>query len=124
MERKPLKLKDIMIAIAIVMIIGIITILGQNYIKTKSQKEALITEYSSALKVQIMIADKNIKYKIDEKVLGNTIYIYFYADDLYTENNYGNGYLEIDFKTDIVNIKSDTDKLKDILMKVKYEVKS
>ena len=47
-----------------------------------------------------------------------------YEDDLYTENNYGNGYLEIDFKTDIVNIKSDTDKLKDILMKVKYEVKS
>ena len=84
----------------------------------------LITEYSSALKVQIMIADKNIKYKIDEKVSGNTIYIYFYADDLYTENNYGNGYLEIDFKTDIVNIKSDTDKLKDILMKVKYEVNS
>lgn len=124
MERKPLKLKDIMIAIAIVMIIGIITILGQNHIKTKSQKQALITEYSSALKVQIMIADKNIKYKIDEKVSGNTIYIYFYADDLYTENNYGNGYLEIDFKTDIVNIKSDTDKLKDILMKVKYEVNS
>lgn len=124
MERKSLKAKDIMIAIAISIIIGIITMLGQNYIKIKSQKQALLTEYSSALKVQIMIADKNIKYKIDEKVSGDNIYIYFYADDLYTEKSYGNGYIEINYKTRIVNIKSDTDKLNDILMKTKYNVKT
>lgn len=123
MDRKPLKIKDIMIAIVISAIIGIVAIIFQNYIKSESQKQSLLTKYTSALHSQVLVADKNIKYKNDKKISGNNLYIYFYADDLYTEQKYGDGYLKINFKTDVIDIQADTDKLKDILIKVKYYYK-
>lgn len=119
MEQKSLKIKDVLIALAITAVIAIIVISIQNGIKHKSQTRNMITRYKAALTTQVKVADKNINWKYDEKILGNIIYIYFYAEDTYTKNNYGNGYLKINLKTNIVDISSDTNKLREILVKAK-----
>ncbi len=117
MEQKSLKIKDVLIALAITAVIEIIVISIQNGIKHKSQTRNMITRYKAALTTQVKVADKNINWKYDEKILGNIIYIYFYAEDTYTKNNYGNGYLKINLKTNTVDISSDTNKLREILVK-------
>lgn len=119
MEQKSLKIKDVLIALAITAVIAIIVISIQNGIKHKSQTRNMITRYKAALTTQVKVADKNINWKYDEKILGNIIYIYFYAEDTYTKNNYGNGYLKINLKTNTVDISSDTNKLREILVKAK-----
>lgn len=119
MEQKSLKIKDILIALAITAVIAIIVISIQNGVKHKSQTSNMITRYKAALTTQVKVADKNINWKYDEKILGNIIYIYFYAEDTYTKNNYGNGYLKINLKTNTVDISSDTNKLREILVKAK-----
>lgn len=122
MEQKTLKIKDILIALAIIAVIAIIAISIQNAIKKKSQINSMLTNYKVALTVQVQIADKNISWKYDEKISGNIIYIYFYAEDTYTKNNYGNGYLKINVKTNTVDISSDTNKLREILVKAKNSI--
>lgn len=79
MEQKSLKIKDVLIALAITAVIAIIVISIQNGIKHKSQTRNMITRYKAALTTQVKVADKNINWKYDEKILGNIIYIYFYA---------------------------------------------
>ena len=122
MEQKTLKMRDILIALAITAVIAIIAISIQNGIKNKSQISSMLTRYKSALTVQVQIADKNINWKYDEKISGNMIYIYFYAEDTYTKNNYGDGYFKINLKTNTVDISSDTDKLRKILVKAKNSI--
>ena len=122
MKEKTLKMKDILIALVITAVIAIIAISIQNGIKNKSQISSMLTSYKSALTVQVQIADKNINWKYDEKISDNIIYIYFYAKDTYTKNNYGNGYLKINLKTNTVDISSDTDKLREILVKTKNSI--
>lgn len=86
MEQKQLKFKDIIIALVISAVIGIVAVSIRNGIKNKSQTMTMITRYKSALTVQVQVADKNIKWRYDEKISGSDIYIYFYADDIYILN--------------------------------------
>ena len=116
---KKLKIKDKIIIILICCLIIVGPIIFNNYNKIKGQNKHIASEYSANLHTQVLLADKNIKYRKDEKVSYNDIYIYFYADDIYTEKNYGNGYIKID-KNKNVDVSADTEKLKDLLLKVKY----